>query len=440
MPQDAFVIGHVGEFNKVKNQGFLLEVERAIVRASITSFLCMWGTAISDAKYRPWQSIWGFQIRCALRGSETMSAIVCRHSMCSRFLRYMRDFRLSSVEAQTSGLPCLITNTIPSDCDLTSLIRRLPLDHHSWAKEIISLEGGVEFERKSNVSELASRGFRRRLLPQRICNAFTWIERVGRSKMKIGFHIVQLGGGGAERVLVLLANYFSAKGHKVYVIANKACADEYCIDSSIDKRYIDDELIAEDGPIIRNAKRIKFIRDLCRLEDIDCMISFMAEPNIRSIIACLGLRTKNIVSVRNEPAREYPGIKLTVARALFRLADCIALQTTQAVEAFKGLEKRATIIPNPVDESFYCVRADLDSARIVTAGRLEAQKNQELLIRAFAKICDEFPETTLDIFGTGALLEHLQRVAVECGVAPQVVFHGRTKTCRLSFPMRRFLF
>lgn len=269
-------------------------------------------------------------------------------------------------------------------------------------------------------------------MPQRICNAFTWIERVGRSKMKIGFHIVQLGGGGAERVLVLLANYFSAKGHKVYVIANKACADEYCIDSSIDKRYIDDELIAEDGPIIRNAKRIKFIRDLCRLEDIDCMISFMAEPNIRSIIACLGLRTKNIVSVRNEPAREYPGIKLTVARALFRLADCIVLQTTQAVEAFKGLEKRATIIPNPVDESFYCVRADLDSARIVTAGRLEAQKNQELLIRAFAKICDEFPETTLDIFGTGALLEHLQRVAVECGVAPQVVFHGRTKNMPLE--------
>lgn len=263
-------------------------------------------------------------------------------------------------------------------------------------------------------------------MPQRICNAFTWIERVGRSKMKIGFHIVQLGGGGAERVLVLLANHFSAKGHKVYIIANKACADEYYVDPSIDKRYIDDGLMTGVGPVIRNAKRIKFIRDLCRAEDIDCMISFMAEPNIRSIIACLGLKTKNIVSVRNDPSKEYPGKRLAFARSLFRFADRVVFQTTLACSAFEGLGTRAVVIPNPVGDSFYKVHANVDSTRIVTAGRLERQKNHELLIRAFAEMCQGVPAATLDIFGVGSLRDHLVNVAGDCGIAGRVILHGKT--------------
>ena len=36
--------------------------------------------------------------------------------------------------------------------------------------------------------------------------------------MKVDFLISSLGGGGAERVMVLLANYFVEKGHDVSLI------------------------------------------------------------------------------------------------------------------------------------------------------------------------------------------------------------------------------
>ena len=159
VPQDAFVIGHVGRFNKVKNQGFLLEVERAICARLDNVFLVYVGDGDQRCEVQAMAVDMGISDKVRFAG--------VRNDVCDCMSAFdvfalpslYEGLPLVLVEAQTSGLPCLITNTIPSDCDLTSLIRRLPLDHHSWAKEIISLEGGVEFERKSNVSELASRGF-----------------------------------------------------------------------------------------------------------------------------------------------------------------------------------------------------------------------------------------------------------------------------------------
>lgn len=242
--------------------------------------------------------------------------------------------------------------------------------------------------------------------------------------MKVAFHIACLGGGGAERVLVLLANYFASQGHSVYVVANKRCEDEYPLVDAVKKVYI--EASENDGVLKRNLKRIACVRNLCKTKKIDCLVSFMAEPNIRSLIACLGLRTRNIVSVRNDPSKEYPGKLLMVARSLFHLADVVVLQTSQAKKAFEELGDRATIIPNPVGPSFYRATVDPGSTRIVAAGRLEEQKNHELLIRAFAGVSDEFPDVSLDIFGEGSLRDPLGKIADELQVGDRVVFHGRS--------------
>lgn len=159
VPQDAFVIGHVGRFNKVKNQGFLLEVERAICARLDNVFLVYVGDGDQRCEVQAMAVDMGISDKVRFSG--------VRNDVCDCMSAFdvfalpslYEGLPLVLVEAQTSGLPCLITNTIPSDCDLTSLIRRLPLQYRSWVKEIISLESGVEFERKSNVSELASRGF-----------------------------------------------------------------------------------------------------------------------------------------------------------------------------------------------------------------------------------------------------------------------------------------
>jgi glycosyltransferase involved in cell wall biosynthesis len=62
--------------------------------------------------------------------------------------------------------------------------------------------------------------------------------------------------------------------------------------------------------------------------------------------------------------------------------------------------------------------------RIVNVGRLTEQKNQKMLIDAFARIKDEFPEYKLEIYGDGELMDKLKSQAVSLGVEDRVVFCG----------------
>jgi glycosyltransferase involved in cell wall biosynthesis len=91
------------------------------------------------------------------------------------------------------------------------------------------------------------------------------------------------------------------------------------------------------------------------------------------------------------------------------------------------------VIPNPVDTRFVSERSrePLDESVselgdvpiLLTAGRLEAQKNHGLLLRAFARVRDEV-EAQLLIAGTGRLQGELERLAVDLGIRSDVRFLG----------------
>ncbi len=61
---------------------------------------------------------------------------------------------------------------------------------------------------------------------------------------------------------------------------------------------------------------------------------------------------------------------------------------------------------------------------IITMGRLDNSKGQWNLIKAFAKIHEEFPETQLLLLGEGELFEILNEMAEKLGISDCVVFKG----------------
>ncbi|QTF91296.1 glycosyltransferase [Halomonas sp. BM-2019] len=88
--------------------------------------------------------------------------------------------------------------------------------------------------------------------------------------------------------------------------------------------------------------------------------------------------------------------------------------------------KIAHVIPNYIPES----SSTHDNARrrnvIISVGRLNHQKNHELLIDAFAKLEKEFSDWQVEIYGAGELKNALERKIFALGLGGRVLLKGTT--------------
>ena len=202
--------------------------------------------------------------------------------------------------------------------------------------------------------------------------------------MKILFYINLIDYGGAERVLVNLANEFSLKNQEVVLLTSSCIEKEYELRDKL-KLLCLEEKQKSYSYILKNLIRIFKLRKICKEERPDLVVSFMAEANFRAILATRFLKMKTLISIRNDPKEEYPNrmYRLT-AKILYPLASGCVFQTEDAKKWFsKSIQKKSKVILNPVNEKFYKTGYLGERKNIVTVGRLEPQKNQELLIKGF---------------------------------------------------------
>ena len=247
--------------------------------------------------------------------------------------------------------------------------------------------------------------------------------------MKIGkimLYINTLQTGGAERVISQLANRFADAGYDVGMVTSFPCEQEYPVDSRV-KRYNLEEKEIKQSRVMRNVTRISKLRKLCKMQKPDVLISFMQEPNFRAVMATLGLPVKTVVSVRNDPDREYAGkVGRIVGKYILPMADGCVFQTEQAKAWFPvKLQKKSTVIMNAVNETFFRVTRE-KTADIITTGRLTAQKNHAMLIHAFSKIAQKHPNQNLLIYGAGELESELMAQIQALGLDGRVLLKGKT--------------
>lgn len=246
-------------------------------------------------------------------------------------------------------------------------------------------------------------------------------------KRNLLFYINSIGGGGAERVIVHVASLFSKNGYNVIMVTSFSKKNEYPLEAGI--KYISLEKADEKQSWIkRNISRVVKLRNICKKEKPDVVISFMAEPNYRALVATFGMKVKNIISVRSDPNYEYAGIIGNfLGKYLLPVADGCIFQTEDAKNWFpKKLQKKSRIICNAVREEFYEVNYKPVSDRIVTCGRLEEAKNHKLLIDVFTAIAAKYPEAKLLIYGEGKMKDKLQKQISKNGMDNRIQLMGRT--------------
>lgn len=224
-------------------------------------------------------------------------------------------------------------------------------------------------------------------------------------KMHIAMLIGALTKGGSERVLVNLADYLVGRGYRVTMVTQYRKENEYPLNEKVNRIISDITQEETTGSRLVNFKR-RFckLRGIWKKERPDVILSFIGKNNIMAILTSRFLKIPVAVSVRGEPSEEYYNSWMRFcARHLFALADGVILQTGRCFTFFpEKVRKKAVILRNPVSDSFFRKRYEGEREKVITAvGRVDENKNHEMIIRAFAEIAEEFPEYKLIIYGEG---------------------------------------
>lgn len=240
--------------------------------------------------------------------------------------------------------------------------------------------------------------------------------------------IGSLNKGGSERVLVNLAEYFCSRGYGVTVVTQYQAPCEYGISGRIRRVYseISEEEIGK-SRILNFWKRFLKLRGIWKREKPDLILSFIGKNNMMAVLTSRFLGIPTVVSVRGEPKEEYASAALRLAAGiLFRLADGVVLQTAASMDFFPAaVRRKAVVLKNSLNPAF--MREPYGGERekrIVAVGRVDANKNHEMVIRAFAEIADRFPDYGLTIYGEGELRPALIKKAEELGLGERICMPG----------------
>ena len=238
--------------------------------------------------------------------------------------------------------------------------------------------------------------------------------------MKVMIVISNSGVGGSQRVAMHLAHWLEESScHSCEIVALKPPVGEAFDMSSFKFKEI------------TTNRTIVELRSLIKLSKPDVLLSMGVPMCIYTVPACLFTRTKHIISERNDPSH-FAGKRIIkfFSRLLIRLGDGYVFQTSEAQRYYgRRIASKSIVIANPLfhielmPEKEYSRERDKN---IVTVGRLNKQKNHLLLIEAFSKIANKYPEYKLTIWGEGKERPVLEKNIRDMELENKVLLPGST--------------
>ncbi len=264
--------------------------------------------------------------------------------------------------------------------------------------------------------------------------------------------IPQMRGGGAERVLGLLASQFAAHGHDVTVmLTNQRVGDAigYTLHEKVKMEslldYVVSDTIFEKGKLFFIKQYTRIIGNLfealhCQVPDHVAYGTFhwqyqskvvalrkylqshsstttivFSQPSVNiALLAADGLPNEVILSERLDPARYVRNRYMPYfVKRWYPTAKRLVFQTDSAMSFFKGeVLQKSVVIPNPLNPDLPPAYHGERRKAIVSFCRITPQKNLKLLIDAYAIVCEQHPDYRLEIYGDGEgkaeLLDYIQ--------------------------------
>ena len=269
--------------------------------------------------------------------------------------------------------------------------------------------------------------------------------------MKVTILVSRLIPGGAERATVNMANHWARRGWEPTILttSQRGRPLPYALDAGVEHRDIGwrreprDEEMSPDAvraitsqldmhdpvwdPLFGDVVLLTLLRHAIAETKPHAVISMIDLMNVRMLAATEGLKLRRFVSERCDPWRTDLRHYEPLRRRLYRRADGVIAQTSDAARYFERFEAKCFAIPNVVVAPPAGERRSHSKKTLIVVARLVAFKQINTIIRAFAQIADRHPEWTLEIWGEGPQREFLESVIARVGHADRIHLRGETR-------------
>lgn len=257
-----------------------------------------------------------------------------------------------------------------------------------------------------------------------------------------------IGGGGAERVAVNLANSLLNSGHRVSFFFRRKVSNSYEIGEGVE---------------IFNPSRenffssFLFLKKIISIENFDAIISFTDIPNILTFFSVKASRKKIVyistvhTNLLERNSRYQVSFRLFFVRYLHKIACCSSSNVVAVSKGARDAVLNLYKIPDDKVKTIYNpVLYDSDSClnrkmlefhedkviKLVAAGRLTKAKNYHLMIDAMKALrSDVAYKFHLDIYGEGELEQPLKEYVNDNNLQENISFKGFVSNLRERLPL-----
>ncbi len=242
--------------------------------------------------------------------------------------------------------------------------------------------------------------------------------------------------GGIERMAVALMNEMCVRGHDVSLLTwDEAGAKAfYDFDTRIKWYNLDLGAHTQKAGWKLRLKRMQKMRKQIRDINPQAILAFQHGTFLATRLYSTGQGYPVVAAEREAPAR-FDHLKAgkwqNIIYQSFRLAKNITIQCESYRDDYpKYLRKKIVVIPNPVFPSTQYADPGgrgCERKTLLCVGRLSYQKNQSVLLKAFAQIHKEFPNWNLLFAGEGDDRKILECEIKTLGIEEQVALLGAVK-------------
>ncbi len=430
----------VGHFEKRKNYARLIEALAGLHKSGTAVNLVMVGNDSGEmSSIRNQVEALGLSAHVVILSGVSDDTVRWLYRLARLFVfpSYYEGFGIPVLEAMAASCPMAL-----SDMPVFREITRnqglyFPFDNVPAMIEAITtgLQSDPERQRQLAVNADRVMDFAFDGIAVELEALYRRLTSVQAGKTHAAFMIKALAntGGGAERVLVDVANGLAERGHRISVITcdPPGAPSYYPLHPSIDIIQLDSGNTEQSSSPRQFLKRLRSYRRVLKARHPDVVVAFMHSSYIPAGLALLGTGIPLLASehIGPEHYRSRP-----LERILLQLTPVFAEVITVVSEQIRAsfnpwLRRKMRVAHNPVSFTAKSRKAERSSGDghaklLLSVGRMTEQKNQACLIEAFALIADKFPNWTLRIAGDGPLLDELAAQVSASGLSGRVELPG----------------